>query len=100
MGGFDKHDVSPCILVYHISSTDSDRCERCAADIQALEQIDDDTDAVGVKFVKTDDAGFAKEVGITDFPTIVYFEKGDPIIYEGRVQALQFSDRRKGNRRT
>ena len=59
-------------------------CERCAADIQALEQIDDDTDAVGVKFVKTDDAGFAKEVGVKQFPTIVYFEKGNPSIYEGK----------------
>ena len=64
--------------------SDSDRCERCAADIQALEQIDDDTDAVGVKFVKTDDAGFAKEVGVKQFPTIVYFEKGNPSIYEGK----------------
>ena len=66
------------------STTDSDRCERCAADIQALEQIDDDTDAVGVKFVKTDDVGFAKEVGVKQFPTIVYFEKGNPSIYEGK----------------
>ena len=51
--------------------------------MQALEQIDDDTDAVGVKFVKTDDSGFAKEVGVKQFPTIVYFEKGNPSIYEG-----------------
>ena len=65
-------------------TSDSDRCERCAADIQALEQIDDDTDAVGVKFVKTNDVGFAKEVGVKEFPTIVYFEKGSPSIYEGK----------------
>ena len=70
------------------STTDSDRCERCAADIQALEQIDDDTDAVGVKFVKTDDVGFAKEVGVKQFPTIVYFEKGSPSIYEGKSKLI------------
>ena len=74
---------------HHIfSNTDSDLCERCAADIQALEQIDDDTDAVGVKFVKTDDVGFAKEVGVKQFPTIVYFEKGSPSIYEGKSKLM------------
>ena len=81
----------------YFPTTDSDRCERCAADIQALEQIDDDTDAVGVKFVKTDDVGFAKEVGVTEFPTIVYFEKGSPSIYEGKSETCGKSGFGKDN---
>ena len=72
-----------------ICHADSDHCDRCAADIQALEQIDDDTDAVGVKFVKTDDASFAKEIGVKELPTIVYFEKGSPSIYEGKMLYFQ-----------
>ena len=72
-----------------ICEADSEHCDRCAADIQALEQIDDDTDAVGVKFVKTDDASFAKEIGVKELPTIVYFEKGSPSIYEGKMLYFQ-----------
>ena len=75
-----------------ICEADSDHCDRCAADIQALEQIDDDTDAVGVKFVKTDDASFAKEIGVKEFPTIVYFEKGSPSIYEGKMLSFQIME--------
>ena len=48
-----------------------------------MEQIDDDADAVGVKFVKTDEESFATEFGIDTFPTILYFEHGQPSIYDG-----------------
>jgi hypothetical protein len=39
---------------------------------------------VGVKFVKTDDADFATEFGITEFPAILYFEDKEPSIYDGK----------------
>ena len=48
-----------------------------------MEQIDDDAEAVGVKFVKTDDADFAAEFGIEQFPAIIYFEDKQPSIYDG-----------------
>ena len=41
-------------------------------------------DAVGVKFVKTDDKAFMRDLGINKFPTIIYFEKESPSIYEGK----------------
>jgi len=58
-------------------------CEACDEAIKQLEQIDDDADAVGVKFVKTDEESFATEFGIDTFPTILYFEHGQPSIYDG-----------------
>ncbi|XP_074599634.1 hulk isoform X2 [Brevipalpus obovatus] len=48
-----------------------------------LEKIDDDTDQHGIHFVKTDDIEYAKEIGITKTPSLVYFENGSPSIYEG-----------------
>ena len=62
---------------------DTQECEACDEAIKQLEQIDDDADAVGVKFVKTDEKAFADEYGIENFPTIIYFEGKQPSIYDG-----------------
>ena len=53
--------------------------------MQNLEDIDDDADAVGVRMVKTDDAEFAQFIGLTEFPSIVYYEHGNPHIYDGKL---------------
>ena len=53
--------------------------------MQNLEDIDDDADAVGVRMLKTDDAAFAQEIGISEFPAIVYYEHGNPHIYDGKI---------------
>ncbi len=58
--------------------------EACDEAIKQLEQIDDDAEAVGVKFVKTDDPEFAAEFGIEEFPAILYFEDKQPSIYDGK----------------
>ena len=58
--------------------------------MQNLEDIDDDADAVGVRMIKTDDAEFSQEIGITEFPAIVYYEHGNPHIYDGKIKALIF----------
>ncbi len=70
--------------------TDAPDCPACDEAIKQLEQIDDDTDAVGVKFVKTDDADFATEFGITEFPAILYFEDKEPSIYDGKDKSGEF----------
>ena len=49
-----------------------------------MEDIDDDADAVGVRMIKTDDLEFAQEIGISEFPSIVYYEHGNPHIYDGK----------------
>ncbi|CAG9794978.1 unnamed protein product [Diatraea saccharalis] len=48
-----------------------------------LENIDDECDQNDIAFVKIDDDKEAKEYGIETIPTMVFFEKGIPHIYEG-----------------
>lgn len=54
-----------------------------------LENIDDDCEQAGVPFVKIDNDAEAREYGIDDLPTLVYFENRIPSIYEGKVGAPQ-----------
>lgn len=51
--------------------------------LNELEKIDDDCDKHGIQFVKIDDEKAAEEFGIDDLPTIVYFEKQIPNVYDG-----------------
>ena len=67
-----------------ISDSETD-CDICDETITSLEEIDDDAEAVGVRVIKTDDEEFADEYGITEFPAVVYFENGDPSIYDGKI---------------
>ncbi|XP_076239570.1 hulk isoform X1 [Calliopsis andreniformis] len=54
--------------------------------LNELEKIDDDCDKHGIQFVKIDDEKSAKEFGIDSVPTIVYFEKQIPNVYDGDVE--------------
>ncbi|CAH0703031.1 unnamed protein product [Spodoptera exigua] len=51
-----------------------------------LEKIDDDCDRHGIQFVKIDDVKAAKDFGIDDLPSIVYFEKQIPNVYDGDLE--------------
>ena len=70
---------------------DTADCTICDEALQNLEDIDDDADAVGVRMIKTDDSEFAHEIGITEFPSIVYYEHGNPHIYDGKDYQPMFS---------
>ncbi|XP_011696351.1 PREDICTED: uncharacterized protein LOC105455018 isoform X4 [Wasmannia auropunctata] len=54
--------------------------------LNELENIDDECDQLGVTFVKIDNAEEAKEYGIEKIPTMLYFEKGIPMVYEGNLE--------------
>ncbi|XP_046832570.1 uncharacterized protein LOC124430289 isoform X2 [Vespa crabro] len=54
--------------------------------LNELENIDDECDQLGVTFVKIDNAEEAKEYGIEKIPTMLYFEKGIPTLYEGNLE--------------
>lgn len=54
--------------------------------LEELENIDDECDQLGITFVKIDNIDEAKEYGIEDVPSLLYFEKGIPTVYEGRLQ--------------
>ncbi|GFG32944.1 hypothetical protein Cfor_05504, partial [Coptotermes formosanus] len=62
-----------------------DKCESCAAILEDLETIDDDTDKHGIQFVKSKDSKLASEIGIFSFPALVYYETGVPIMYNGNL---------------
>lgn len=54
--------------------------------LEELENIDDDCDKHGIQFVKIDDRAAIKEFGIDSLPSVVYFEKGIPNIYDGDLE--------------
>lgn len=54
--------------------------------LEELENIDDECDALGINFVKIDNIDEAKEYGIDSVPSLIYFEKGIPAVYEGRLE--------------
>lgn len=54
--------------------------------LNELENIDDECDALGIIFVKIDNADEAEEYGIEKIPSLLYFEKGIPTIYEGNLE--------------
>lgn len=50
-----------------------------------IEHIDDEADGAGINFVKIDDKGMAKEVGVFALPAIVFYKQNskEPVIYAG-----------------
>lgn len=54
--------------------------------LEELENIDDDTDRIGVKFVKTQDAKVAERYGVVSMPALLYFEHQIPTVYEGKSE--------------
>ncbi|XP_078039522.1 hulk isoform X2 [Augochlora pura] len=54
--------------------------------LNELENIDDECDTLGVTFVKIDNAEEAKEYGVEKMPSMLYFEKGIPTLYEGNLE--------------
>lgn len=48
-----------------------------------LENIDDECDQNNIVFVKIDNNAEAKEYGIDEIPSLVFFEKQIPHLYEG-----------------
>lgn len=54
--------------------------------LEELENIDDECDALGITFVKIDNMDEAKEYGIDSVPSLLYFEKGIPTVYEDRLE--------------
>ncbi|XP_030027959.1 uncharacterized protein LOC115445721 isoform X2 [Manduca sexta] len=66
-----------------LEQEDGPDCDQCAGILEELENIDDDCDRHGIKFVKTQDYSIAESYGVTDFPVLVYFEHNVPNVYEG-----------------
>ncbi|XP_063824371.1 uncharacterized protein LOC135074007 isoform X3 [Ostrinia nubilalis] len=76
---------SLAVYFYLGGVSDGPDCEQCAGILEELENIDDDCDRHGIKFVKTQDYSIAESYGVTDFPVLVYFESNVPNVYEGSL---------------
>ncbi|KAG1669120.1 putative protein disulfide-isomerase C1F5.02 [Nymphon striatum] len=74
-------DVDHLVVFFY-----KDDCPECDKVIDDLEKIDDDTDQHGIHFVKTDDISMAEELGVTTFPSLVYFEDKIPSVYQGDLE--------------
>ncbi|XP_049820634.1 uncharacterized protein LOC109604293 isoform X2 [Aethina tumida] len=61
-------------------------CESCSKILEELENIDDDCERHGIKFVKTNDIRIAEQYGATDFPVLMYFETGTGGVFEGDLE--------------
>jgi len=66
--------------VYVSDDSDQKKSQKVLAE---LENIDDECDQNDIAFVKIDNKAEAKEYGIDEFPTLVYFERRIPHIYDG-----------------
>ncbi|XP_046997405.1 uncharacterized protein LOC124612943 isoform X3 [Schistocerca americana] len=71
---------SDSLAVYFYSV---DECDQCKIILEELENIDDDCDRHGITFIKTQDATVAEEYGVSEFPSLVYFERAIPNVFEG-----------------
>lgn len=56
--------------------------------LSELENIDDDCDQHNIAFVKINDLDEAKEYGIDALPTLVFFERRIPHIYDGQYPLI------------
>ncbi|XP_054164277.1 uncharacterized protein LOC128961959 isoform X2 [Oppia nitens] len=72
-------DDSPFLAVLFY---DSD-CDDCEEVLKELENIDDDADLFGIDFVKVNDVKAAHKYNVHTFPTLAYFRKQSPILYDG-----------------
>lgn len=74
----------PNLVVFFFND---EKAPETAKILSELEKIDDDTDQHGINFVKTNDVQYAKELGITKTPCLIYFENGVASIYDGDLTA-------------
>lgn len=75
-------------FIFIIFFTDDKDQKKSQKILGELENIDDDCDQHNIAFVKISDLNEAKEYGIESLPTLVFFEKKIPHIYEGDFQYL------------
>lgn len=82
-------------IYFIIPLTDDKDQKKSQKILGELENIDDDCDQHNIAFVKISDLEEAKEYGIESLPTLVFFEKRIPHVYEGTskifIRFLKFS---------
>lgn len=70
-----------CILSFHFTDDNDDEASR--AILIELENIDDDSEKLGVPFVKIDNPELAQQYGVKHLPSLIFFENQVPNYYKG-----------------
>ena len=85
-----------------ITFADEKSCGKsCEQVLNRLENIDDDAEKHGIKFVKSTSVQTATKLGIDPLPALVYFEDGNPVRYNGkRANKTKVTISRAGNKNT
>ncbi|CAH1962794.1 unnamed protein product [Acanthoscelides obtectus] len=75
-------DEEEALAVYFYN----EECEQCVKILEELENIDDDCERHGIKFVKTQDLKIADKFGASNYPVLMYFENGIGGVFEGDLE--------------
>lgn len=76
---YELHICSTLLL----NNSDDEDCPECDEIMNALEQIDGEADLFGIDFVKVSSPEAAERYNIINVPSLVYFRKKTPLIYDG-----------------
>lgn len=69
-------NVDHLLVLFHDKKKSSQQA------LEALENIDDDADRLGVSFVEVSDVNVGRRHGVYSYPTLVYFENEIPAVYD------------------
>ncbi|XP_058832626.1 uncharacterized protein LOC131690704 isoform X5 [Topomyia yanbarensis] len=72
-------EQSPLLCVFYY---DED-CQECEDILEELELIDGEVDLYGIDFVKVASLDAAHKYGVTTIPSLVYYRKQIPMLYDG-----------------
>ncbi|XP_055609785.1 uncharacterized protein LOC129756793 isoform X5 [Uranotaenia lowii] len=78
-------EQSPLLCVFYY---DED-CSECEDILEELELIDGEVDLYGIDFVKVASLDAAHKYGITTIPSLVYYRKQIPMLYDGDLHDHQ-----------
>lgn len=67
----------------YIYFLDDEDCPECDEIMEELEKIDGEADLFGIDFVKISSSETAEKYGILNVPSLVYFRKKTPLVYDG-----------------
>lgn len=80
---FLKLNLKTKILKLNYITADGEECSECEDILEELEQIDGEADLFGIDFVKIASAEACQTYNIVNIPSLVYFRKQVPILYDG-----------------
>nr|XP_019531543.2 uncharacterized protein LOC109403225 isoform X5 [Aedes albopictus] len=78
-------EQSPLLCVFYY---DED-CQECEDILEELEMIDGEVDLYGIDFVKVASLNAAHKYGVTTIPSLVYYRKQIPMLYDGDLHDHQ-----------